>query len=122
MIKEAEENSLFDKSKKSMVNITYELDNLLAKAEILIEKELIKTDSISMDYFLELLKEVKEFYKKNNFTKISSDCLKNFKYIYNILVLEYIKSDVINFKSNSSSGSSKPKSDNVIDVELADET
>lgn len=128
MIKEAEENSLFDKSKKSMVNITYELDNLLSKAEILIEKELIKVDSISMEYFIELLKEVKEFYKKNNFTKISTDSLKNFKYIYNILVLEYIKSDVINFKSNDSSGSSgssdssKQKSDHVIDVELADET
>jgi hypothetical protein len=50
-------------------------------------------------------------------TIINSD----FKYIYNILVLEYIKSDVINLKS-SSSGSSKSKSDNVIDVELADET
>jgi hypothetical protein len=52
----------------------------------------------------------------------------DFKYIYNILVLEYIKSDVINFKSNDSSGSSgssdssKQKSDHVIDVELADET
>ena len=52
-------------------------------------------------------------------TIINSDCLKNFKYIYNILVLEYIKSDVINLKSN---GSSNTKSDNVIDVELADET
>ena len=99
-----------------------------SKAEILIEKELIKVDSISMEYFIELLKEVKEFYKKNNFTKISTDSLKNFKYIYNILVLEYIKSDVINFKSNDSSGSSgssdssKQKSDHVIDVELADET
>jgi hypothetical protein len=31
MIKEAEENALLDKSKKSLVNITYELDNLLAK-------------------------------------------------------------------------------------------
>jgi len=120
MIKEAEENSLFDKSKKSMVNITYELDNLLSKAEILIEKQLIKKDSVAMDAFIELLKEVKQLYKKNNFMKISSDCLKNLKYIYNILVLEYIKSDVINLKSNDSS---RAKSDHhVIDVELADET
>ena len=35
MIKEAEDNAELDKSKKALVNITYELDNLLSKQDAL---------------------------------------------------------------------------------------
>jgi molecular chaperone DnaK len=117
MIKEAEENSLFDKSKKSMVNITYELDNLLSKIELLIEKEFIKTESTITSYFQELVKEMKEFYRSNNLTKISSESIPNFKYLYNLLVLDYVKSSLSGAGNETKRAK---KSDNVIDVEIAD--
>ena len=119
MIKDAEENALFDKSKKSLVNISYELDNLFSKADILFENKILIENSIASSYLLEILKESKELYKLNNLTKLSLDCLKNFKYIYSILVLEYVKK---NLMSSKSSNSSKSASDNIIDVELADES
>jgi len=119
MIKDAEENALFDKSKKSIVNITYELDNLFSKADILFEKQIINENSSASSYFLELLKESKELYKANSLTKLSLDCLKNFKYVYSILVLEFVKKNLMNSKS---SNTSKNSSDNIIDVELADES
>jgi molecular chaperone DnaK len=119
MIKDAEENALFDKSKKSIVNISYELDNLLSKADILFEKQIISENSVASSYLSELLKESKELYKLNNLTKLSLDCIKNFKYIYSILVLEFVKK---NLMSSNSSNSSKNASDNIIDVELADES
>ena len=119
MIKDAEENALFDKSKKSIVNITYELDNLFSKADILFEKQIINENSAASSYFLELLKESKELYKANSLTKLSLDCLKNFKYVYSILVLEFVKKNLINSKA---SNTSKNSSDNIIDVELADES
>jgi len=55
----------------------------------------------------------------NSLTKISLDCLKNFKYSYNVLVLEYMKKNLLTSKSSSSSNG---QSDNIIDVELADES
>ena len=119
MIKDAEDNALFDKSKKSIVNITYELDNLFSKADILFEKQIINENSAASSYFLELLKESKELYKANSLTKLSLDCLKNFKYVYSILVLEFVKKNLINSKA---SNTSKNSSDNIIDVELADES
>jgi molecular chaperone DnaK len=117
MIKEAEENSLFDKSKKSMVNITYELDNLFSKIELLIEKEFIKTESTIASYFQELVKEMKEFYRSNNLTKISIESIPNFKYLYNLLVLDYVKSSLSGAGNETKR---TKKSDNVIDVEIAD--
>jgi len=119
MIKDAEENALFDKSKKSIVNITYELDNLFSKADTLFEKQIINENSGASSYFLELLKESKELYKANSLTKLSLDCLKNFKYAYSILVLEFVKKNLMTSKS---SNTSKNSSDNIIDVELADES
>jgi len=119
MIKDAEENALFDKSKKSIVNITYELDNLFSKADTLFEKQIINENSAASSYFLELLKESKELYKANSLTKLSLDCLKNFKYVYSILVLEFVKKNLMTSKS---SNTSKNSSDNIIDVELADES
>ena len=63
MIKEAEENADLDKSKKALVNITYELDNLLSKHEAL-EKVLEQNSSanrIVLDYSKEVIKEIKSY-------------------------------------------------------------
>jgi hypothetical protein len=83
------------------------------------EKQIINENSAASSYFLELLKESKELYKANSLTKLSLDCLKNFKYVYSILVLEFVKKNLINSKA---SNTSKNSSDNIIDVELADES
>ena len=112
MIKEAEENSLLDKSKKSFVNITYELDNLLSKAELFLAERTTSANSISVEYFIESLKEMKQLYVDNNFKTLYSESLINLNYIYRILVLEFVKKEL---KSSSSFNS---KNQNVIDVDV----
>ena len=112
MIKEAEENALFDKSKKSLVNITYEFDNLLGKADILLDKILL-SNTPSKLYFNELLKEVKTLYKTNKFKAISSQKINNLKYAYSVLILEYFKSQLLKSSNQDSKPSSKGT---VIDV------
>ena len=93
MIKDAEENASVDKSKKALVNITYELDNLIAKNELLLSKNLITT-SLASEYCIEILKEVKTLYKTNQLTKIGSESLDDLKYAYNIMVIEYFKQEL----------------------------
>jgi molecular chaperone DnaK len=106
MIKEAEENALIDKSKKSLVNITYELDNLLAKADILINKVLVKETSAKL-YFEELLNEIKVLYKSNKFKTISTQKISNLKYAYSLLVLEYFKTQLATTPKDGNSSSGK---------------
>ena len=110
MIKEAEENATFDKSRKALVNITYELDNLLLKSDILFEKFILDDTSEKL-YFSEVLKEIKTLYKQNRFKSISSQKIDNLKYAYSLLVLSYFKSQ-LGGKSNSGNG----KSGTVIDI------
>jgi molecular chaperone DnaK len=111
MIKEAEENATFDKSKKSLVNISYELDNLLNKANILINVKSFKNLTYEL-CFEEILKEIKMLYKTNQFKLLSSEILDDLKYIYNLYVLEYFKY-ILNDKGDSSNSG---KSGVVIDV------
>ena len=116
MIKAAEENAMLDKTKKSLVNITYELDNLFLKSENLIEN-LVSSNSSSALYFTEVLNEIKESFKLNKFNSISEISLSKLKYSYNVLVLEYLKKEL----STKTTSKYKSNSDNIIDVELADE-
>ena len=69
MIKDAEENAATDKAKRSLVNITYEVDNFLSKVDKLSDKNLLE-NKVSKKYFDEILKELKIFYKKNELSKI----------------------------------------------------
>ena len=112
MIKEAEENAIIDKSKKSLVNITYELDNLLAKAETLITKVLVNETTAKL-YFEELLNEIKVLYKTNKFKTISTQKISSLKYAYSLLVLEYFKSQLA---ASSKDGNSSSGKGTVIDV------
>jgi molecular chaperone DnaK len=109
MIKEAEENATFDKSRKALVNITYELDNLLLKSDVLFQKFLTENTSEKL-YFTELLKEVKMLYKTNKFKNISVQKIDNLKYAYSLLVLSYFKTQL-----SIKSGKSGP-SGTVIDI------
>ena len=107
MIKDAETNSLRDKSKKSIINLTYELDNLLSKGETLLQNE----SSLGVDtssYFEELISQMSILYKENSLLEISS-LINDLKYMHNLIVLEFIKTKL-----------SKSNSGNVIDVEAID--
>ena len=110
MIKEAEENATFDKSRKALVNITYELDNLLVKSDVLFEKFLLETGSDKL-YFTEVLKEIKTLYKSSKFKSISSQKIDNLKYAYNLLIVSYFKSQLATKSSNPSG-----KGGTVIDI------
>ena len=90
MIKDAEQNAALDKSKRSLVNITYELDNLISKAEKFIESPLLNNCE-SKKYFIEVLKTVKINYKKNKFKDISSSDLDDLSKGYSYLVVDYSK-------------------------------
>lgn len=116
MIKEAEENAVLDKSKKSLTNITYELDNLFLKAENILDNSISLSSEPSL-YFVEILNEMKELYKENKFNLISSQSLTDLKYSYNLLVLEYVKKELAKKGSRN-----KSQAGTVIDVDLADES
>ena len=114
MIEDAEKNASADKSRKSLVNITYEFDNLLSKAEKLSET-LTSPTKPSVLYFEEIIKEVKLAYLNNDFNKISSHLLTDLKYAYSILVLEFLKTII----SQGNDNLNNPTDDNkgvVIDV------
>ena len=101
MIKEAEENANIDRSKKSIVNITYELDNLLSKAEKFLDTVLsLETEEL---YLLEVLKEVKSLYKSKQLSKCYAESLSDLKTAYNFLRAKSIKTELA--KSGNSSGS-----------------
>jgi molecular chaperone DnaK len=113
MIKDAEENAAFDKSKRSLVNITYELDNLFSKIEKFTENNILDQNNDSVLYFLEIVKEIKFLYKNNKLKKIESKVLENLTVAYNLLVLEYFS----NLLSKPASKNSNSKSSSgVIDV------
>ena len=118
MIKEAEDNAELDKSKKALVNITYELDNLLSKQDAF-EKILEQNSSanrIILDVSKEILKEIKSLYKTNELKKIGNETLDTLKYAYNVAVMESFKSQLTG-GSSSASGSSNTSGDGqVIDV------
>ena len=92
MIKEAEENANIDKSKKAIVNITYELDSFLVKAEKFIDS--ISSLNDEELYFVELLKEIKTLYNAKELTKCSALISKELKLAYNYLRTKYIKKEL----------------------------
>ena len=106
MIKEAEENALADKGKKAVTNITYEFDNLLSKTDIILDKNFVKNNNIE-NYFKEILTEIKQSYNQNELTKISDLSLDNLRYVSNLLILDYLKKELIKPLGNSEKDSKK---------------
>ena len=109
MIKDAEENAALDKSKKSLVNITYELDNLILKVEKLLLSTSL-TDSDVKLYFIETIKQIKDRYKFNQLNKIYKENLDELMYIFNLLTMIEVQNKL---KSENLGGSNKGS---VIDV------
>ena len=103
MIKEAEENALLDKSKKSYVNITYEFDNLISKCELLLDK-LSFRNRTSVILFENLIKEVKFSYKVGKLRKISEEGIENVKEAYNLVLLDCINDQLQGQEPPASSG------------------
>ena len=93
MIEDAEKNASADKSRKSLVNITYEFDNLLLKAEKLSDS-MTSQNKTSFLYFDQLVKEIKLAYLNNQLTRLSTQLLDEIKYAYSILVLEFLKNEI----------------------------
>jgi molecular chaperone DnaK len=114
MIKEAEENASLDKSKKSIVNITYEFDNLLSKTEKVSKKYLTGTTK-SEKYFNQVVKTCKKAYKTNNLKKLNETLLNDLKYSSNIALLEYLKKQLSGKSKGNNSGQEQGKS-KVIDI------
>ena len=93
MIEEAEQNAANDKSKKSLVNITYEFDNLLAKSDTFIfSNEDLNTPAFV--YFQELVKTIKNEYKSNKLEIIVNKYLDKLKYSYGIMVVDFFKNEL----------------------------
>ena len=106
MLEDAEKNAMIDKSKKSLVNITYEFDNLLLKAEKLIES-FPSLNKSSIQYFEELVKETKMLYLNNKLDKIFRDSLKDLKYAYSVLVLDFLKAKLADSDKGDSGSDDK---------------
>jgi molecular chaperone DnaK len=83
MIQEAEENSKLDKTKKALININYEFDNLLTKAEKIVESVSSLEDEEL--YYLEILKQLKSSYKNQQFDVCSTIISKELKDAYTFL-------------------------------------
>ena len=105
MLEDAEKNAALDKSKKALVNINYELDNLVSKIEKLMEISNFE-NSIASEYLTEVLKEIKNLYLDNKLMQISSETLDNLKYGYSILVLDFFKSQLNKKSGSKNSGES----------------
>jgi molecular chaperone DnaK len=103
MIKEAEDNAKLDKAKKSLVNVTYEFDNLLNKAEIFLNG--LTSLDIEELYLQEVLKDMKNSYKLNLISSLSLESLSEFKRAYAYLQTKYLTN--ILKQSGSDSGSNK---------------
>jgi molecular chaperone DnaK len=92
MIQDAEQNEKLDKSKKAIVNITYEFDSFLTKADKLLEG--ISSFEDEELYFAEVLKEAKTFYNTKELNKLSSLVTTELKTAYNFLRTKYIKKEL----------------------------
>jgi molecular chaperone DnaK len=113
MLEDAEANAILDKSKKSIVNITYEFDNLLSKCEDLFSSNIAGD---TREYFEEIVSQAKQVYTENKLDILSTTILSDLKYVYNILVLEDVKSKINTMHTGQSSGSKG----NVIDVDVVE--
>jgi len=104
MIKDAEQNSSEDKLKKSLVNITYEFDNLFEKLESIL-KYCIPLNTLSIQYLEELFKIVKKEYKNNQFENISNQSLKKLQGAFEMVLMDYFKHELKELSTEKSSNS-----------------
>ena len=116
MLEEAEKNAAVDKSKKSLVNIIYEYDALLGKAEkMMLASDFVGiTNENTRNYFTKVITTMKSNYKKNQFTRISTDLVENLTSSYDVLLFDFIQTKLS--KRGKSSSSVIDITDDAIDV------
>ena len=111
MIQEAEENASYDKSKKSLVNIAYEFDNLLAKYDKLSTSWIgISKDQDVEEYLAESIKEAQFAFKQKRFSEFPS-IIQNIKYAFNVSLLDFFQKELL-----KDSNSEKTRKGPVIDI------
>jgi chaperone protein DnaK len=110
MVEDAEANQTFDKAKIALSDLVYEFDTVLSKSEELLSSE-VSLDVDICEYFEELLEKAKDLYEERNF-KALYEHIRDLKYAYGLLVLEYTKMKVRLTKLDKSK---------VIDVEVIEE-
>ncbi len=117
MLEEAEKNAALDKSKKSLVNIIYEYDNLIGKAENLLTTSDFTTmlSETARSCFVKVLNTMKYNYKKNQLKTISVDLLDDLTYSYDVILVDYLQAK-LRKKGKSSSGSVIDVTDDAVDV------
>jgi chaperone protein DnaK len=117
MLEEAEKNATLDKSKKSLVNIIYEYDTLVGKAEKLMKTSdfLNLTSENPRVYFTKVLNSIKFNYKKNQLKIIADDLLEDLMYGYDVLLFDYLQTQ-LRKRGNASKNSVIDVTDDAIDV------
>jgi molecular chaperone DnaK len=100
MIKEAEQNARSDKSKKSLLSIAYELDNLLFKSDKLSKTIFLEINERNNTPFYlggtlnqcfeENIKKIEMLYKTKKLTAISKDALVTLENLYKAILLTSI--------------------------------
>ena len=88
MIEEAKENAHFDKAKKALVSITYELDNMLFKSEQLVINASDSSSGKPIKLLIMVLNQIKKAYLNNDLSSIKNKLLPILKYCYNVFLTE----------------------------------
>jgi len=118
MIKEAEKNASADKSKKSIVNITYELDNLFFRSENFLKK--LSISPTTKNLLEELFKEIAEAYQSNKITEIKDDLLDFVRDIILLSLSDSFSSTLSKNTKNSSAPQNKSGNKGVV-IDVSEE-
>jgi sugar-specific transcriptional regulator TrmB len=107
MLKEAEENAVFDKAKKGVINITYEFDNLLSKLEILLSKN-ISVDPLLSKSLVANLNQIKRLYNSKQLTKIETQkYLNQLNYTLSVFTFDFLIKELQKNSQSTPKGSQK---------------
>jgi molecular chaperone DnaK len=92
LLQEAEKNAGLDLGKKSIVNITYEFDNLIYQSELFQENILTKIKtSYSSLYLNELIKKLEQSYDSNKLDLIYLNLLDTLEYTITCCLLDFLE-------------------------------
>ncbi len=90
MVKDAEENSRLDRTKKCLVNLAYELDTVLYKSDIML-KDCGLEGSIFLKHFEDVLSQIKNSFVSGDVVKNRSELIKRLGYGHGLLLLGFLR-------------------------------
>jgi len=112
LIEEAEQNVMVDKSKRTFVNLSYELDSLFEKIDLIFENLTTqdqKTTEMITLYLQEVVETIQTAYVEKEFSKIDILLTTHLPYLEQLFVFDF-------FEKNLNDSSSSFKKSNVIDA------